>query len=192
LLFDQHAVDERIRVEALTRQLEWELSEGTVPTCAPADPAPLSMTDEEVSALIARSAVVRRWRFDFHIPSGPGVRRAGAEVILRSAPTILGEDLSAADFLEFVRLIAQSGASAPEPLLIPPAAQRILSSKACRGAVKFGDALAQELCAGMLDRLFRETQLPFQCAHGRPTVSSIFKMDSVRAWKMRAFAADSL
>jgi DNA mismatch repair ATPase MutL len=190
LLFDQHAVDERIRVEGLTRQLERDLSEGRVlRCCAQAERSTLHVAEGEACTLLERSGAFFRWQFDFRVHD---IRATGAEVTLRSVPVILGEALSAADFLEFVRLVATRGPTAPEGLLVPPAVQRILSSVACRGAVKFGDPLSQERCAGQLDRLLRDTELPFQCAHGRPTVGTLLRMDSARAWKMRALAAASL
>jgi DNA mismatch repair protein MLH3 len=139
--------------------------------------------------LANRSAAFRRWQFEFYVHE---IRAIGADVSLRSVPVILGEALSAADFLEFVRLVALRGPTVPDALLVPPAVQRILSSVACRGAVKFGDPLSLERSAGLLDRLLRDTELPFQCAHGRPTVSTLLRMNSAWAWKMRALAAASL
>lgn len=51
----------------------------------------------------------------------------------------------------------------------PSAITRILHSKACRGAVMFGETLSLDRCNGILEQLSR-TKLPFQCAHGRPSM----------------------
>ena len=55
---------------------------------------------------------------------------------------------------------------------IPPAVARVLNSKACRGAIMFGDALDAATCQQLLQNL-KQTQLPHICAHGRPTVKAI-------------------
>jgi DNA mismatch repair protein MLH3 len=51
----------------------------------------------------------------------------------------------------------------------PPAVPRVLNSKACRGAVMFGDTVTPAQGAAMLGRL-QACRLPFQCAHGRPAM----------------------
>ena len=58
----------------------------------------------------------------------------------------------------------------PAAVEAPAAAFRaLLCSKACRRAVKFGDALAP-LEQRWLIRDLADCALPFQCAHGRPTL----------------------
>ena len=51
----------------------------------------------------------------------------------------------------------------------PLAITRILNSKACRGAIMFGEELSHDQCVHLLQRL-SYTKLPFQCAHGRPSM----------------------
>lgn len=49
--------------------------------------------------------------------------------------------------------------------------------EACRGAIKFGDYLTNFQCESMILELSK-CRLPFQCAHGRPSVvplTNIFK-----------------
>ncbi len=53
-------------------------------------------------------------------------------------------------------------------VLMPPAVRRVLNSKACRGAVMFGDELSLEQCRTLLAQLAK-CRNPFQCAHGRPS-----------------------
>ncbi|KAI0331238.1 hypothetical protein GY45DRAFT_1322484 [Cubamyces sp. BRFM 1775] len=45
----------------------------------------------------------------------------------------------------------------------------LVNSKACRGAIMFNDTLTLDQCKRLLDEL-SETALPFQCAHGRPSL----------------------
>uniref|UniRef100_UPI00398E92F7 DNA mismatch repair protein Mlh3-like n=1 Tax=Pristiophorus japonicus TaxID=55135 RepID=UPI00398E92F7 len=46
---------------------------------------------------------------------------------------------------------------------------KVLSSQACHGAVKFGDGLSVEECGSLMESL-ASCDLPFQCAHGRPSM----------------------
>lgn len=46
------------------------------------------------------------------------------------------------------------------------------SSKACRSAVMFGDPLTPLECELLVHNL-TECYLPFQCAHGRPSITPL-------------------
>ena len=59
---------------------------------------------------------------------------------------------------------------------IPKCIDSILNSKACRSAVKFGDALNEKQMKHLLRNLSR-CKLPFQCAHGRPTMFPIANLN---------------
>ncbi|KAI1796165.1 hypothetical protein LXA43DRAFT_988663 [Ganoderma leucocontextum] len=45
----------------------------------------------------------------------------------------------------------------------------LINSKACRGAIMFNDTLTLEQCKALVAKL-SETDMPFQCAHGRPSL----------------------
>lgn len=45
----------------------------------------------------------------------------------------------------------------------------LVYTQACRGAIKFGDMLTLPQCRDILSKL-TQCKLPFQCAHGRPTM----------------------
>ena len=53
--------------------------------------------------------------------------------------------------------------------LRPQAVKRVLAYKACHGALRFGDQLELQDCQTLLHKL-SQCKLPFQCAHGRPTI----------------------
>lgn len=62
-------------------------------------------------------------------------------------------------------------------LLLPPAVIRILNAKACRSAIMFGDPLLPTECAQLVSSL-KATQLCFSCAHGRPTMAPLVKLQA--------------
>ncbi|KAK9318654.1 hypothetical protein V1524DRAFT_444530 [Lipomyces starkeyi] len=52
---------------------------------------------------------------------------------------------------------------------IPRLIVDLLNSKACRGAIMFGDSLSEDRSRKLIDDL-SNCRFPFQCAHGRPTM----------------------
>ncbi|KAK9366489.1 hypothetical protein V1509DRAFT_568632 [Lipomyces kononenkoae] len=52
---------------------------------------------------------------------------------------------------------------------IPRRMLELLNSKACRGAIMFGDSLTEERCRELI-RDLSKCRYPFQCAHGRPSM----------------------
>ena len=51
----------------------------------------------------------------------------------------------------------------------PTAVSEILAYRACHSAVRFGDQLTHHECCSIISQL-AQCRLPFQCAHGRPTL----------------------
>ncbi len=54
----------------------------------------------------------------------------------------------------------------------PTAVSEILAYRACHAAVRFGDQLTHDECCRIISQL-AQCRLPFQCAHGRPTLHPI-------------------
>ena len=54
---------------------------------------------------------------------------------------------------------------------------QVLQSKACHGAIKFGDKLDENVSIKLLSSL-TECCLPFQCAHGRPSIAPLLNISS--------------
>ena len=55
----------------------------------------------------------------------------------------------------------------PCPAAVPP-----LRCQACRGAIMFGDELSLPECEALMAGLAK-CRFPFQCAHGRPSLSPL-------------------
>ena len=51
-----------------------------------------------------------------------------------------------------------------------------LHSKSCHGAIRFGDKLGKAQCENLVEQL-GHCELPFQCAHGRPSWAPIISLD---------------
>lgn len=50
----------------------------------------------------------------------------------------------------------------------------------CAGAVKFGDALSMRECELIVENL-QDCRLPFQCAHGRPSIMPLLDLKQLAA-----------
>ncbi|ORY75708.1 hypothetical protein BCR35DRAFT_306246 [Leucosporidium creatinivorum] len=57
----------------------------------------------------------------------------------------------------------------------PPVLLDLINSKACRGAIMFNDELTPEQSRTLLARL-ADTSFPFQCAHGRPSLTPVVNL----------------
>ncbi|KAK2826134.1 hypothetical protein Q5P01_020348 [Channa striata] len=55
---------------------------------------------------------------------------------------------------------------------LPLTVLKVLASLACHGAIKFNDSLSRDECCSLVASL-SSCQLPFQCAHGRPSIAPL-------------------
>jgi len=173
LCLDQHAADERVRVEAIDADVLGSASRFRRASDAPAPdlpgvrsraldrPVEIPLTAAEAAGLEASRPEARRWGWEYRCLDGP--RRA----MLLAAPEVLGRRMGGAELLAFARRLeeAEAGRSRVRPLGVV----RAINSAACRGAVMFGDRLTAEQCGALVGGVSR-ARLPFQCAHGRPSV----------------------
>ncbi|XP_017519357.1 DNA mismatch repair protein Mlh3 isoform X10 [Manis javanica] len=65
---------------------------------------------------------------------------------------------------------------------LPLTVQKVLASQACHGAIKFNDGLSPEESYRLIEALSR-CQLPFQCAHGRPSMLPLADIDHLEQEK---------
>ena len=131
-------------------------------------PTRLTLTPREHALLHCHRQRLEQWGW---------VLREGREsaVCLEAQPVIQSVDLGQKAMLEYAEVLeATSGGST----LGPPAVLRVLASKACRRAVMFGDALDLSQCQNVIHAL-AQCELPFQCAHGRPTLVPLIDLGSL-------------
>ena len=99
-----------------------------------------------------------------------GVGAGGWKLV--GVPIVMGTQLGVAEFMDSLQeLMAYAGARPPPPQAI----RRVLVSKACRGAIMFGDKLSRRQCDQVVASLIT-CALPFQCAHGRPTLWPLLRL----------------
>lgn len=179
-VIDQHAADERIRLEDLRRKL---LS-GEAKTTAYLDAEhELVLPEIGYQLLYNYADQVKEWGWicNIHAQDSKSFRsnlnilhKQETVITLMAVPCILGVNLSDVDLLEFLHQLADTDGSST----MPPSVLRVLNSKACRGAIMFGDSLLPSECSLIVEEL-KQTSLCFQCAHGRPTTVPLVNLEAL-------------
>ncbi|GAU28111.1 hypothetical protein TSUD_223520 [Trifolium subterraneum] len=175
-----HAGDERIRLEDLRQKV---LSgEAKAITYLDAEQE-LVLPEIGYQLLHSYSQQIKDWGWicNVHTQNSETFRRnldilnrQQMTITLVAVPHILGVNLNDVDLLEFLQQLADTDGSST----MPPSVVRLLNSKACRGAIMFGDSLLPSECSLLVQEL-RHTSLCFQCAHGRPTTVPLVNLEAL-------------
>jgi DNA mismatch repair protein MLH3 len=192
VIVDQHAADERIRVERLFR----ELCEGTIEDDAP-DPTQ-SVKKALTFSISPRDAqLLRRFRGEF-LRWGIGYEVSGATVEVTTLPRVArdrceNEPVLAIELLrKYAYELEERGVRPPlvaeeeeeggedwvrQLARIPAPLKEMVNSRACRGAIMFNDPLTIEQCKALVQRLAK-CRWPFMCAHGRVSMRPLVELGS--------------
>ena len=177
VVWDQHAVHERIRLEEM---LASSLTPGHSPSLRTEtleSPLLVSLPSQsETEAVLSRPGDCVRW----------GLGLVGTEDTSTILITDIPHCFSCLDTVKQIQLcqalllelscIIMSKVSLPT---FPRTMLDHLATQACRGAVMFGQTLPLERCRQLLHGL-AQCRAPFQCAHGRPAVAVLCEMDMAR------------
>lgn len=181
LLVDQHAADERIRLEELRSKVLSDEDRGITYLDSEED---LALPETGYQLIQKYAEQIQKWGWIINNSSISSqsfkknmniLRRQARVVTLTAVPCILGVDLTGKDLMDFIQQLDETDGSSA----IPPAVLRILNFKACRGAIMFGDPLLPSECCLIIEEL-KATSLCFQCAHGRRTTVPIVNVSSLR------------
>ncbi|KAL4186439.1 hypothetical protein AMTRI_Chr09g33890 [Amborella trichopoda] len=185
-IIDQHAADERIRLEDLREKVL--LGEGKTITYLDCEQE-LVLPEVRHQLLQNYAEQIQSWGWVCNFNTGGNgsftknlnlLQRQGQrqgqsfKATLLAVPCILGIKLSDKDLIEFIDQLVETDGSST----VPPSVLRILNFKACRGAIMFGDSLLPSECSLIVEEL-RATSLCFQCAHGRPTTVPLVNLEAL-------------
>jgi DNA mismatch repair ATPase MutL len=165
---DQHAASERAHYELLQRNALQASADGVASGIYAGAPGALTLvtlTTRQVATLALHEAHLRRW--GWHVVRLGGLVAALTHEIV-TAPHIsetgVAVDSAAQLTAHLDGLAGGAVASAvPRPIL------DALATSACHTAVRFGDALTHAQCVAIV-RDLASCDLPFSCAHGRPSI----------------------
>ncbi|KAJ1308903.1 hypothetical protein OPQ81_004588 [Rhizoctonia solani] len=207
VLVDQHAADERVRVERYLKGLCTGFIRGGVEGFQFEVPIKVLLARREAE-ILARSDIrdaLSRWGLcvGTHVPSVLDERVSMGEQEFSQAEVIsvpgvvskrLGDKRELSDFVKamIVAIDADGCIHWPLPSLVkiddsdwvkalrfcPSPLFELVNSRACRGAIMFNDPLDQLQSRHLIKQL-GETVFPFQCAHGRPSIAPIIRLDAL-------------
>ncbi|PZC78613.1 hypothetical protein B5X24_HaOG201990 [Helicoverpa armigera] len=167
ILFDQHAVHERIRLE---RNLADYLNEDKWATVA-VENVVLKMSNDQILYLHNYKDKFAQLGLQWTINDKEVNVHSIPEAILGKNPREVEKVIKAVRNLiieEINVMKMQKGCLS----LYPKSIMDLVFSEACRYAIKFGDQLSKNECIELLHDL-SNCKTPFQCAHGRPVMAVI-------------------
>lgn len=167
---DQHAASERIHYESYQQALRHEDGLTNSVAMCPALRVPITPLQKREAVTHAATMSSWGWKFEaltndcnvLHVSRVPCIRRA---CVLLDNP---------AHLLEYLEALS---AGFP-PKSIPTPLVEALALAACHTAVRFGDCLDMRQCEAIV-RGLSECDVPFICAHGRPSVVPLLRLDDV-------------
>ncbi|XP_042548567.1 DNA mismatch repair protein Mlh3 isoform X4 [Dipodomys spectabilis] len=194
ILVDQHAAHERIRLEQLiTDSYEKQQPQGScrkkLLSSIIIPPLEVMVTEEQRRILWCYHKNLEDLGLEFIFPDTSDslvlvgkvplcfVEREANE--LRRGRSTVTKSIVEAFIREQVELLQTTGGIQGT---LPLTVQKVLASQACHGAIKFNDALSLEESFRLIEAL-SSCQLPFQCAHGRPSMLPLADLDHLEQEK---------
>ena len=187
VLIDQHAAHERVRVEMLTGEVYASSGSKVVHKCMKQSVVrpPIVMDLQPSQKKLAR-------HFRERLESvGVSLTFQADDVFVSSIPTVLmdrevtevtrGRSTVAVGIVrelitDYLEVLQNTSGGA---VTLPRVVSDVLNSQACHGAIKFGDPLTLEECVSLIQSLSK-CRLPFQCAHGRPSLVPLLDLNLLR------------
>jgi DNA mismatch repair protein MLH3 len=184
VLIDQHAADERCRVESLFEEFFDPNDIRTIQV----DPVIFDIANTEILLFRKQQELFRFWGIEYAVEQG--TRSSKASVTVSKLPAMIAERCRTEPEL-IINIIrgeiwkrAENGSSRPSSPAVGRAERKgwiarlascptgildLLNSRACRTAIMFNDVLSLDECRNLVRRL-ATCVFPFQCAHGRPSM----------------------
>ncbi|KAG6004998.1 hypothetical protein E4U21_000570 [Claviceps maximensis] len=196
VMLDQHAADERCRLEELMSQYFLQASQGVLQPVTELLERPIvfEMSARESDLLRRCHAHFQTWGVAIEYRTNQDVEaQGGVGVVSRLPPSILERCQGDPKLvIELVRKEIWKFEDGTAPLLptydagkswvscfhsCPDGILELLYSRACRSAVMFNDELSLDECKQLVYRL-SQCAFPFQCAHGRPSMAPVVDIGS--------------
>ncbi|CAL5218766.1 g485 [Coccomyxa viridis] len=167
-IMDQHAAAERVRLEQLQQEVIAEdgyPKQGDSVRLRPAQL--LQLSPAELQMLQHHRAHLEAWGWQFAHPD----LCCATGALITHAAAVLGTPLNFTELQSFLQQLRQTDGVAR----VPQAVHRLLVSRACHSAIRFGDVLSADQCEQLVQAL-RKTVSWHCCAHGRPTIMPLVDM----------------
>lgn len=205
VIVDQHAADERVRVEALFAELcsPEERSRGDQ-TGTLGGSLTYKISPREAELFTRHRASFSEWKVHYIIATSRGEKKDDPEentLTITSLPEMVSdrcvsepslaidilrrhipvlEDTTTTTHPTPTSAALSSDPHAPLLSNCPAALVDMINSRACRSAIMFNDPLKLDECRVLIGKL-AACKFPFQCAHGRPSMIPLLDLSGVGA-----------
>ncbi|KAL4906397.1 hypothetical protein BDW74DRAFT_150252 [Aspergillus multicolor] len=184
ILVDQHAADERCRIERLSEDFFNGFDVQTIEV----EPIELAIPAAEASLFRRQVEFFRSWGIEYAVHQT--TRSDKTSLLVSVLPTLIAERCRAEpdQLMSILRAEIWKRTEGTSRPLTPVSARTesgqdwvrrmagcpqgildMLNSRACRTAIMFNDVLTVDECRNLVSRL-ADCVFPFQCAHGRPSM----------------------
>lgn len=165
-VIDQHAAHERVLYDRYRKLLK----EGQLNSQILMEPAVYNAPPKEVTELELYQPILQTLGFQ--------VEAFGEDaVIVRAVPFLFGSALPAEDFNSMLDMLHEGHMDSARDLLIDK-----IAMMSCKAAVKGNDAMSFQEAESLLKQLF-ESENPYNCPHGRPTIISMTRYELEKRFK---------
>lgn len=131
------------------------------------------LSPSQYETITQHTDLLHQWNFQFQLASSCR-RKSHCLLRLNGVPQVCGTVATSQDFLDFLQTL--SGKHTDAIIVKPNFVQRVLTSKACRYSIMFGDVLPEKRCERLISQL-AECDMSFVCAHGRPSIIPLLDMN---------------
>lgn len=196
VLVDQHAAHERIRLEKLLKQIGFyndELTEKSIKNQVTRlnPPAQILFEQKDMELIMHYRKELGDIGLNFSVVKKKHDNSIMQKMLLSNLPamfvnvcesqleakgSVVNSDLVKEFILEQLNYLRTANGRCN---MSSTTIFKVLASHACHGAIKFGDKLSLSTCNNIMKELSK-CDLPFQCAHGRPSIAPLLKLDMIR------------
>jgi len=170
---DQHAADERVRLELLQSNLATTIE--SQPLIRSLE---VFVTWREFSTIRFYQKYFHHWGWKIILGENEINPTTAANIQILAAPRVAPHTLDEEDLREFVGQLIEREPEVSDfaaNFIQPRALHRLIVSHSCRHAIMFGEELMRDQMEKLVQNL-SHCLLPFQCSHGRPTFAVLAKM----------------
>ncbi|MFP4111893.1 MAG: DNA mismatch repair endonuclease MutL [Candidatus Woesearchaeota archaeon] len=172
MLIDQHAAHERIIYERLMNDYT---ENNTIKKQSLLKPINIDLNPKDKAVIEQKKNIISDLGFDFE-EFGSG------SYVLRTIPVVIGKQQEKSILLD----VLDDLISFNKTKSIDSVKEKILSTVACRSAIKAGDSLTIDRMNSLIDELF-SCDFGSSCPHGRPTVINITIEELEKRFKRTGF-----
>lgn len=202
VILDQHACDERIKLESSLNDFLHQVFDGTLIT-QPVSSCAIDVGVTDGYLFKHYKNEFEKWGIFYDIRMS---NLAGCLLVVSSLPEVLKvkancdkiflkgvlfqmvHDLKNSKKLPISKLCAKHYCGSPKKAFewwkyvhyLPVTFQDIFNNRACRSAVMFGDTLSIPECTSLVKKL-AICRMPFLCAHGRPSAIPLLELTTAAA-----------